>query len=147
MEKSIMLATLPISAVHNLLQSMRTNTTFWSAVFRAVEMLCSIRRYPLAASSSLCTLPLHNAGTPPQCRYPSTMLVPFYNAASCLVTNTSLLSYFCCWWRHCLLSTGVYFPLSFFAVCIIIFLPVVPITYVIHTWGKVSYGKVRCKER
>ncbi len=29
-------------------------------------------------------------------------------------TNTSLLNCFCCWWRHCLLSTGVYFPLSFF---------------------------------
>ncbi len=29
-------------------------------------------------------------------------------------TNTSLLSCFCCWWRHCLLSIIVYFPLSFF---------------------------------
>ncbi len=28
-------------------------------------------------------------------------------------TNTSLLSCFCCWWRHCLLSIVVYFPLSF----------------------------------
>ncbi len=36
----------------------------------------------------------------------------------------------------------VYFPLSFFAVYIIIFLPVVPFTYIIHTWGKVR-GKVR----
>ncbi len=31
-------------------------------------------------------------------------------------TNTSVLSCFCCWWRHCLLSIIVYFPLSFFVV-------------------------------
>ncbi len=34
----------------------------------------------------------------------------------CLKTNTSLLSCFCCWWRHYLLSIIVYFPLSFFVV-------------------------------
>ncbi len=33
-----------------------------------------------------------------------------------LGTNTSLLGCFCCWWRHCLLSISVYFPLSFFVV-------------------------------
>ncbi len=31
-------------------------------------------------------------------------------------TNISLLSCFCCWWFHCLLSIIVYFPRSFFVV-------------------------------
>ncbi len=34
----------------------------------------------------------------------------------CLATNTSLLSCFYCWWRHCLLSIIAHFPLSFFVV-------------------------------
>ncbi len=44
---------------------------------------------------------------------------------------------FCCWW-HCLLSIVVcLLSAIIFCLCIIIFLLVVPVTYVIHTWGKV----------
>ncbi len=50
-----------ISNIHDLPQNMRTNTMFQSAVFCIVELMCSIPYYHYAASSSLCTIPLHTA--------------------------------------------------------------------------------------